>query len=116
MAFMLLSAISPVLLSQGSHKVGPNLAEKCRPKVISRSSLSRPDVIQHRKGGKATVFSPIVAFEITESGNVQKARIKRSSGIADLDAYALSWILSTKHKDRPGCGVVVSQTSVDIHL
>jgi len=57
---------------------------------------------------------PVIAFEIMESGEVMNARLERSSGIADIDAYALSWMRSARYNKRPGCGVIESKAAVII--
>jgi TonB family protein len=64
---------------------------------------------------KSTGFSPVIDFEILESGEVVHAHVKRSSGFAEVDAHALNWIRGAKYNRRLGCGVVESQADVLIH-
>jgi hypothetical protein len=67
-----------------------------------------------RKGEKSTGYSPIVAFEILASGDVADPFLKRSSGFANVDNFALTWIGKTKYNKRPGCGVIETQAVVTI--
>jgi len=72
--------------------------------------------VRRRQGEKAGGYAPIVTFEILESGEVRNARIKRSSGMAEIDALALDWVRSAQYGMRPGCGVTTSDSSVDIDI
>jgi hypothetical protein len=72
--------------------------------------------IRLRPGEKSMKQVPVIAFEIVESGDVMNARLERSFGIADIDAYALSWMRSIKYNNRPGCGVIGSKVAVIIDL
>jgi outer membrane biosynthesis protein TonB len=49
-----------------------------------------------------------------ESGRVVNVYVKRSSGVADLDAFAVTSVRGTKYNKRPGCGTVESETTVSI--
>ena len=71
--------------------------------------------IRIRKGEKSTGLSPVIAFQILESGGVAHAYVKRSSGIADIDTLALNWIRGTKYKAHSGCGVIETEADVSIH-
>jgi TonB family protein len=113
---VLLATASSGISVQAALTADPKSSKECRLRRMGERHMSKPAEIHVRKGEKATGFSPIIAFEITESGEVQKARVKRSSGIADIDAYALNWIQSAKYNNRPGCGLVTSQASVNIHF
>jgi len=59
-------------------------------------------------------FSPLIAFQIAESGEVINAHVKRSSGIRDIDDSALNSIQSTKYSARPGCPLIESEADVII--
>ena len=89
-------------------------AKKCTPKVMHRSvGIGQPS-IRVRKGEKSTGFSPVITFEILESGEVARAYIKPSSGFADVDQYALRLIRVTRYNRRPGCGTIESHADVTI--
>jgi outer membrane biosynthesis protein TonB len=90
--------------------------KRCRPRMVHKNTVAKPKTIQARKGEKATGYPPVIAFEILESGEVAKARVKRSSGIADIDTYALNSIRGKKYNSRPGCGIVESEATVLIHF
>ena len=88
--------------------------KRCAPKIVNQAPSPKEQSLRTRTGEKSTGFSPIVAFQILESGEVVHAYVKRSSGIADIDAYALKLIQRTKFNRRSGCGIIESESSVDI--
>ena len=83
--------------------------KRCNPKVVSKKPISEPKIIQVRQGEKPSRYPPVIAFEILESGEVVNARVKRSSGIADRDAYLLNSIRGWKFNSRSGCGTVETE-------
>jgi TonB family protein len=87
--------------------------KRCSPKVIK---LGRPhsNQLHFHKGDKPSGRVPLVAFQILESGEVVDARLKQSSGVAEIDKYALEWVRSTRHNKRPGCGILETEESVTI--
>ena len=87
------------------------LIKRCRPKVV-KSVTPKQKPIQVRKGEKSTRFTPIIAFDIPESGEVANARVKRSSGIRDIDEYALNWVKSIRYDSRPGCPAIQNEADV----
>jgi TonB family protein len=89
--------------------------KRCAPKVAWRKPPTAMMRIRFRNGEK-WVGDPQVAFDVLESGEVVNAHVERSSGIPDLDAYALSGIQSTKYNRRTGCGAVHSEATALIHF
>jgi TonB family protein len=97
---------------------GPAVAQKydikrCSPKAMK---LGRPrsNHIHFHKGDKPSGRVPVIAFQILESGEVADARLKQSSGFAEIDKYALDWVRSTSYSKRPGCGILETNESVAI--
>jgi TonB family protein len=88
-----------------------NFPKRCNPIVVNKGKVS-PGEIHIRKGDKPTGFTPLIAFGITEVGEVIDAHVKRSSGIREVDGAALNWIRSTKYNSRPGCPVIDNETNV----
>jgi TonB family protein len=86
--------------------------EPCKLKLLSQPAAPKQETIHFRKGEKSSGYAPLITFEILESGEVTNARVKRSSGVSDIDALALDWARSAKYNKRPGCGVVKSRASV----
>jgi len=86
--------------------------QRCTPKLISRDRNSE---FQLRKGEKYR-HSPVVAFQILESGETANAIVKRSSGVAEVDKYALKSVQESKFNKRPGCGVIETQLDITIHF
>jgi hypothetical protein len=70
------------------------VAKRCVPKIVANHD-PRPnhESITFRKGEKSTGRSPLIAFEILESGEVVHVYVKGSSGFADIDRSALNWTL-----------------------
>ncbi len=90
-----------------------DLAKRCNP-TLARSSSPKGKPIQVRDGEKSSGFTPIVAFEILESGRVANVRLKRSSGMRDIDNYALASVMSQSYNSRPVCPVIESEADVMI--
>jgi TonB family protein len=115
LAIILIVAIVPAVLSQdkpsGELKYD---VKRCTAKVLSHKPLPRTKSKLVRKGEKPSGFSPIIALEILESGEVANAHVKRSSGFANLDAYALHWVQGTKYNRRPNCGVIETEAVVSV--
>ncbi len=57
---------------------------------------------------------PVVAYQVAESGVVSDVRLKRRSGVAELDRAALGWAKALVYNRRPGCGVIESEASIAI--
>ena len=85
---------------------------RCAPKAISRRGGKSPAF--HFGKGEKFRRSPVVAFEILESGEIAHAIMKRSSGVAGVDSYAMKWVQELKFNKRPRCGVVESTVAVTI--
>lgn len=86
--------------------------KKCAPKVIRKAPF-KPGPIHFREGEKFS-SSPIISFQILESGEVANAKLKRSSGVADIDSFALRSIKGTKYISRPGCGIIESDAVITV--
>lgn len=89
------------------------LAKRCKAKIVTQSELKHK-TIKVRKGEKATGFTPLVTFQITESGDVIRVHLKRSSGFRDVDKAAIEFVNSARYNARPGCPVIESEASVNI--
>jgi len=111
---VLLIAVSTAFgATQGKTKPeGEYDVQRCAPKAISRSGGKSPEF--HFGRGEKYRHSPIVAYEVLESGEIAHAVLKRSSGVAEADRYALKWVQELKFNKRPGCGVIESTVAVTI--
>jgi TonB family protein len=115
-AIFLFLMVPQSLVAQEAQPYVPKYdVKKCAPKVLNKKPFSPPKGSQPRKGEKATGHSPVIAFEILESGEVVSARVKRTSGLADRDANALDNIRWWKFNSRPGCGTIEMQSDVSLH-
>jgi TonB family protein len=113
--FLFLMASQTLLVQEAQPSVPQYDVEKCAPRLMKKKPFSPPKGLQPRKGEKATGYSPVIAFEILESGEVVNARVKRSSDLADRDANALDNIREWKFNSRPGCGTIEMQSDVSLH-
>jgi TonB family protein len=112
---VLLLAVSAFSAAQDKPKPDDKYdVQKCTPKVLSHARQRKTPKNFVRKGEKSTGYSPIVVFEILESGDVANAFLKRSSGFANVDNFALTWVREAKYNKRPGCGVIETQANVTI--
>jgi TonB family protein len=92
------------------------LIARCSPRIIKKKPKIVRKAFQVRVGENPTGFSPLISFQITESGEVINARVKRSSGIRDEDNAALDSIRSGRYNSRPACPFIDSESSVTIDL
>ncbi len=88
-------------------------AKRCNPKIVKKVELKRK-TIKVREGEKATGFTPLVTFQISDSGDVIREHLKRSSGFRDVDEAAIEFVNSARYNARPGCPVIENEASVNI--
>ena len=91
------------------------VAKQCNPVLVKKARL-KPKAIRVREGEKSTGYTPIISFQITSTGEVLNAHVKRSSGIRDMDDSALNLIQSGRYNSRPGCPVVDNEADVIIDV
>jgi outer membrane biosynthesis protein TonB len=116
-AAILLATMLPTVAAQEKPTADQKYdLKRCAPRVVRRAPRSKQKPIRTRKGEKSTGFSPVIAFQILESGEVAHAYVKRSSGIADIDTYALNFFRGTKYKSRSGCGVIETEATASIQF
>ena len=110
---LLLSLLSAFAVPEDKTKQdGKYGAQRCAPKVISGMRSKSPEF--HFGKGERYTDSPVVAYEVLESGEIAHAILKRSSGVSDVDKYAIKWVQGLKYNNRPGCGVFKSTANVTI--
>jgi len=73
--------------------------QRCAPKVISGRGDKSPGF--HFRQGEKYKNSPVVACEILESGGIAHAILKRSSGVAEVDRYALKMCAGIEIQQTP---------------
>jgi membrane carboxypeptidase/penicillin-binding protein len=106
--------IAPLIVKQTADSEPAYDRNRCALKLASRGSPVNT-TIRARSGEKPTKYPPVIAFEILESGEIRNAVVRRSSGIADIDNYALSSVKAMKYYERPlGCGIIDSQAVITI--
>jgi pimeloyl-ACP methyl ester carboxylesterase len=90
---------------------------KRRPlRVVRKGSPPNSAPFKILRGEKSTGYSPLVAYEIQESGEIANIHLTRSSGFSLLDNYALKGLLGMRYNARPGCGVLETEAAVIIDL
>ena len=90
-------------------------SKRCTPRVVKQGDLPKSMGLFVQKGEKSTGYTPLISFQILESGKVANARVKRSSGFAKVDEYALESIRRATYNARPGCGVIETTADISIH-
>jgi len=85
--------------------------KRCNPVIVEKPKPDRRNIGVHR-GEKPTGYSPLVTFQIADSGGVTNIHLKRSSGFKDIDEVALSLAKSTKYSNRRGCPVIDVEETV----
>jgi penicillin-binding protein 1A len=105
---------APLIVKKATNSEATYDWNRCALKLASHGSPTNT-TIRVRPGEKSTKQTPVIAFEILESGEVTKAVVYRSSGIADIDNFALASIRAMRYNERPpGCGVIESQSVVTV--
>lgn len=115
---LLLSLVFVALAAVAQDSSKPKLpydVKRCTPKAVKQGTTPKKGFVR-QKGEKASGYSPIVSYEIPESGEVVNAKLKRSSGFKFLDDYALGWIRTTRYNSRPGCGIIDTEAGVLINF
>lgn len=103
----------PLIVRQTENSEATYDWNRCALKIISHESPLNT-TIQVGKGEKYQQ-TPVISFEVLESGEVRNAIVKRSSGVADIDNYALAGTRAMRYKERPtGCGIIESQAVVNV--
>ncbi|HUM06318.1 MAG TPA: transglycosylase domain-containing protein [Terriglobales bacterium] len=104
---------APLIAKQTADSKPTYDLNRCALKLASHPS-SPNTTIRTRPGEKLKQI-PVITFRVMESGEVQGAVVSRSSGIADIDNYALTQIRTFRYKARPlGCGIIESQVGVTV--
>jgi TonB family protein len=101
---------------KNAHKGAPYDIKRCTPKLVTKKPFPTPKGVHPQKGEKRTGYSPVVAFQILESGEVVDAHLKRSSGLANLDEHALNTVRGWKFNTRPDCGTVEMESTFMLHF
>jgi TonB family protein len=107
----LVVALLTTVIAQDKAKPDEYDVQRCTPKLVNRTKVRPPNL---RKGEKVR-NSPVITFRILESGAFTNVALKRSSGIADVDKYALASVRRFHYNDRPGCGEAESEAIVEIN-
>lgn len=107
---------APLIIKQTANSEATYDWNRCGLKLVSHGSPTGT-TIRIRAGENPTKQTPVISFEVLESGEVRNAAIHRSSGVADIDNYALAGVKGMRYNERPpGCGIIESYATVNIDL
>ena len=105
---------APLIIKQTANSEATYNWNRCELKLVSHASPTST-TIRIRRGESPTKRTPVISFEVLESGEVRNAAVQRSSGVADIDNYALAGIKSMRYNERPpGCGIIENQATVNV--
>jgi hypothetical protein len=90
--------------------------KRCPLRVVRKGSSPNSGPFTILKGEKSTGYSPLVAYEIQESGEIANIHLTRSSGFSFVDHCALKGFLGMRYNVRPGCGVLETEATVTVDL
>lgn len=101
--------------AQDPKRAAPREIQRCfprlaTPKVSTGASLA--DI--HIRKGERYAKTPVIGYEVSESGEILNAFVKRGSGVADIDQRALRYVKELRFNKRPGCTVVDSEATVTV--
>jgi membrane peptidoglycan carboxypeptidase len=107
---------APLIVKQTPNSEATYDWSRCALKIINHVSADNT-TIRVRAGEKSTKYPPVIVYEVLESGEVRNAIVQRSSGISDIDNYALAGVKTMRYNERPpGCGIIQSEAVVSIDL
>lgn len=88
------------------------LPERClHRKAIHHSFPMGPF---HFRDGESYKGAPIVKYQINEDGTVSDVKIKRNSGVNDIDRKVVRALFRWKYEQGNGCGIIETEMSVTI--
>lgn len=103
--------------AQDPKRAAPQELQRCFPKLASPKVTNGAslDAIHFRNGEKYAK-TPVIGYEVSESGEILNAFVKRGSGVADIDQRALRYVKELRFNKRPGCPIVASEAAVTVDL
>jgi penicillin-binding protein 1A len=105
---------APLIVKRTANSEATYDWNRCALKLAGYGSPTNT-TIRAQPGEKPLKQTPIVSFEVLESGEVSNAAVYRSSGIADIDNFALASVRTMRYNERPpGCGIINSQAVVNV--
>ncbi len=127
------NSVLDAMARQGSISQPDAEQAKVAPLIVKRTATSEPSYdwgrcvltmashgspannLIHTRPGEELKTTPVILFEVLESGEVSNAKLSRSSGVKEIDSYALAAIKNMRYEQRPpGCGILQSQATVNV--
>ena len=104
---------APLVIKQTANSDPAYDWNRCALTIASHESPTKASI--RTRPGERYQNTPVIRFEVLESGEISHAIVSRSSGVADIDNYALIWIKNMRYKERPpGCGTIESQATATV--
>jgi TonB family protein len=88
-------------------------AKPCVPQSAPGLSHGPRREFKFRKGEKYR-NSPVVFYEVNPDGKPSNVKLMRSTGVKDIDDFAVDWVKKLKYKPAPGCVGFESQMTITI--
>ena len=88
-------------------------AQPCVPQLVSGHSPRLPNQFKFRKEERYRP-SPVVHYEVEPDGKVSNVKLTQSSGVKDVDDFAVDWVKKLKYKSAPGCVGIESEIGITI--
>src|SRR4051812_28449398 len=71
--------------------------KRCALMIASHGTITDGSI--RTRPGENYQNTPVISFEVLESGEIMNAIVSRSSGLADIDSYALIGIKSMRYEE-----------------
>ncbi len=87
----------------------------CAPLLTQNLVRKRPKLFHHSKNERYR-RSPLVAYDIEQTGKIANLKLVRSSGVRSIDLWVLSEVRDRKYMVPPGCGRIHVEEDVTINF
>lgn len=85
----------------------------CVPQLAPGPSHGPSKELKFRKG-ETYRHSPVVSYQVDPDGTVSNVKLIRSTGVKDIDAFAVEWVKQLKYKPAPGCETLLTEVDITI--
>src|SRR5260370_29691720 len=94
------------------NKEEKELIARCKSKLIRNGRPTKPKNWEWGKGEKYR-GAPEISYSVQEDGKIANVKLKRGSGVRQIDEYALEWVKGRKYQAMPGCpGIEITETVI----
>jgi TonB family protein len=106
-----------LLVTPSMKKEKPQLAaiRPCGAQPLQTGML-KPMPKWNQDASKVLSHYPIVSFTVGERGEVSNIKLRRSSGIREIDEWVVDSMRKWRYKPTPGCDEIESKVEFSIHF